>query len=310
MTEFGLIEQICALCASLPDNGFEGIGDDCAVLPIGGGESLVFTTDMLCEGVHFLRNAATPAELGGKSLAVNLSDVASMGATPVATLLSLSLPPDAMGPWIEGFMQGYRDLSARYGTTLAGGDTTASKGGITISVTAIGRVKDTHIKRRSDARTGDVIFVGGPLGESGAGLRDLLAGHYNTPQAHTHHNPVPQVEQGIWLGTRTEVHAMMDISDGIASDLRHIMSRSSVGAEIDLERIPTSVELETALCGGEDYKLLFTVDSAAAETLTADFRTRFGTEIYPIGRITAVQDLLWLDHGAPSNTDRQGFRHY
>lgn len=310
MTEFGLIEQIRTLCASLPDNGFEGIGDDCAVLPIGGGESLVFTTDMLCEGVHFLRDAATPAELGGKSLAVNLSDVASMGAKPVATLLSLSLPPDAIGPWIEGFMLGYRDLSARYGTALVGGDTTASKGGITISVTAIGRVKDAHIKRRSDARTGDVIFVGGPLGESGAGLRDLLAGHYDTPQAHTHHNPVPQVEQGIWLGTRTEVHAMMDISDGIASDLRHIMSRSNVGAEIDLERIPTSVDLETALCGGEDYKLLFTVDSAAAETLTADFRTRFGTEIYPIGRITAAQKLLWLDHGAPSDTDRQGFRHY
>ena len=107
MTEFGLIEHIRRLCGLQPPGDFEGIGDDCAVLPVGGGESLVFTTDLLCEGVHFLRHATTARELGGKALAVNLSDVASMGATPVATLLSLSLPPDATGPWAEEFAAGY-----------------------------------------------------------------------------------------------------------------------------------------------------------------------------------------------------------
>ena len=151
MTEFGFIDHIKELFAALPDNGFEGIGDDCAVLPVGEGESLVFTTDMLAEGVHFLRPATSPRELGRKSLAVNLSDVASMGARPVGTLLSLSLPADTAGTWAEEFMLGYRELSEAFGVTLAGGDTTRSAAGITINVTAIGRIADAHIKRRSGA---------------------------------------------------------------------------------------------------------------------------------------------------------------
>ena len=240
MTEFGFIDRIKDLFATLPDNGFEGIGDDCAVLPVGGGESLVFTTDMLAEGVHFLRTATSARELGRKSLAVNLSDVASMGARPIATLLSLSLPDDATGAWAEEFMQGYRELSQEFGVTLAGGDTTRSAAGITINVTAIGRAADTHIKRRSGARPGDVIFTAGALGASGAGLRDILAGRYDTPAAAIHRNPRPQVAEGLWLGRRHEVHAMMDISDGLASDIRHIMERSGVGAAIDTERIRTS----------------------------------------------------------------------
>lgn len=233
MTEFGFIDHIKELFAALPDNGFEGIGDDCAVLPVGEGESLVFTTDMLAEGVHFLRPATSPRELGRKSLAVNLSDVASMGARPVGTLLSLSLPADTAGTWAEEFMLGYRELSEAFGVTLAGGDTTRSAAGITINVTAIGRIADAHIKRRSGARPGDAILVAGELGLSGAGLRDILAGRYDTPAAAAHRNPQPQVAEGIWLGARPEIHAMMDLSDGLASDIRHIMERSGVGAAID-----------------------------------------------------------------------------
>ena len=155
MTEFGFIDRIKDLFATLPDNGFEGIGDDCAVLPVGGGESLVFTTDMLAEGVHFLRTATSARELGRKSLAVNLSDVASMGARPIATLLSLSLPDDATGAWAEEFMQGYRELSQEFGVTLAGGDTTRSAAGITINVTAIGRIADADADIRTAACAGE-----------------------------------------------------------------------------------------------------------------------------------------------------------
>ena len=126
MTEFGFIDSIKDLFAPLPDNGFEGIGDDCAVLPVGRGESLVFTADLLTEGVHFLRAATTARELGRKSLAVNLSDVAAMGARPVATLLSIALPADAADAWAAEFMLGYRELSEEFGVTLAGGDTTRS----------------------------------------------------------------------------------------------------------------------------------------------------------------------------------------
>ena len=268
MTEFGFIDHIRRRFADLPDQGFEGIGDDCAVLPLGR-EALVFTSDLLTEGVHFLRHATSARELGGKSLAVNLSDVAAMGARPVATLLSIALPPDAAGAWAEEFMEGYRELSARFGTPLVGGDTTRSESGVTINVTAIGRSPLTHLKRRRDARPDDVIFVAGELGASGAGLRDLLAGHPDTPPARIHRNPQPQVDEGIWLGGRPEVHAMMDLSDGLASDLRHILDESDCGAEVELERIPVAAgaDLRTAACGGEDYKLLFTAAPAAARRL-------------------------------------------
>lgn len=312
MTEFGFIDSIRALCAGLPTNGFEGIGDDCAVLPAGSGESLLFTADLLTEGVHFLRGATTPEELGGKALAVNLSDVAAMGARPVATLLSLALPPDATDAWAHRFMEGYRALSARYGVALVGGDTTRSEGGITINVTAIGRAADTHLKRRSAARPGDLVFVAGELGASGAGLRDILAGRCDTPLAAVHRNPQPQVDEGQWLGSRPEVHAMMDLSDGLASDIRHIMEQSGVGAAIDLERIPVAAgsDLRTAACGGEDYKLLFTAAADGAERLAADWLARFGAPLYPVGRIEPGDRLRWLRQGEEETLDWRGFVHY
>lgn len=312
MTEFGFIETIRTLCADLPQGGFEGIGDDCAVLPLGNGESLVFTADLLTEGVHFLREATTPEELGAKALAVNLSDVAAMGARPVATLLSLSLPADATDEWAARFMRGYHALSARYGTALVGGDTTRSQTGVTINVTAIGRAADAHLKRRSAAQPGDILLVTDPLGASGAGLRDILAGKYDTPLAALHRNPQPQVEEGQWLGTRPEVRAMMDLSDGLASDVRRIMEQSGTGAAIELTRIPVAEgsDLRTAACGGEDYKLLLTATPEATEKLAADFRTRFGRTLYPIGRIETGDTLRWLDRGTETKLDWQGFTHY
>jgi len=312
MTEFGFIEHIRRLFADIPANGFEGIGDDCAVLPIGGGEALVFTADLLTEEVHFLRAATSARELGRKSLAVNLSDVAAMGARPVATLLSIALPADAAGEWAHEFMEGYRELSDAFGVALVGGDTSRAEHGITVSVTAIGRADAGHLKRRCDARAGDRIFVAGALGASGTGLRDILAGRLETPAAALHRNPAPQVAEGIWLGEQADVHAMMDLSDGLASDIRHILDRSGVGAELELERIPVAAgsDLRTAACGGEDYKLLFTADALSADRLAAGFRARFGTPLYPIGRITAGQGLAWLRSGHPEPLDWHGFTHY
>lgn len=312
MTEFGFIDKICARFAELPLNGFEGIGDDCAVLPVADGDALLFTADLLNEGVHFLRRATSARELGGKALAVNLSDIAAMGGRPVATLLSLALPPDAGETWAEEFMEGYRALSERYGVALVGGDTTRSGQGITINVTAIGRAPLSCIKRRSAARPGDVLFTTGALGASGAGLRDLLAGQLDTPAAVEHRNPRPQVEEGLWLGTRREVHAMMDHSDGLASDLRHILDRSGVGAEVLLERIPVAEgsDLQTAACGGEDYKLLLTADAEGAGRLADEFLKRFGSPLHPLGRITDTRELVWLQNGNPVPLDWHGFTHY
>ena len=310
--EFAYIDYIRHSCAALPDIGIEGIGDDCAVIPIGNGEALVMTADLLVEDVHFLRQATSPQMLGHKSLAVNLSDVAAMGARPVATLLSVALPQSTDQKWAEGFIDGYRALSERFGVSLIGGDTTASPDRIAINVTAIGRGAATRLKRRRDALAGDTLFVAGELGASGTGLQDILAGRPDTPLAAMHRNPQPQVDEGIWLGGRAEVHAMMDLSDGLASDLGHILELSHTGAEIDLERIPVAAgsDLRTAACGGEDYKLLFTAAPEGAERLAAEFQAQFGTPLHPIGRITRDGGLTWLRNGRPEALDWHGFTHY
>ncbi len=320
--EFGLIEQIKTLCEILPSNGFEGIGDDCARLAIGGGESLLFTSDMLIERVHFLREATSPYELGGKSLAVNLSDVAAMGATPIASLLSLSIPSELRGEWIEEFMRGYRDMSAEFGVSLIGGDTTASKGDLSINITAIGRCEDGFIRRRCDARAEDVIATTGLLGASGAGLADILRGEYSTLNASIHRNPKPQVHEGYFLAHECEgVRAMMDISDGIGSDLHHILNLSGVCAEIELSQIPIAegATLHQALSSGEDYQLLFTVAAESFESVQRLFTARFNKPLYPIGRIVegetslfnpSPSNITWLNQGDIYEGDFRGFTHY
>jgi len=313
MTELELIARIGQLFAAVPRNGFEEPGDDCTVLAAGDGQSLLFTTDLLTEGIHFLRAATPPYELGRKALAVNLSDVAAMGGRSVATLLSVALPPEAAGGWAEAFLRGYRDLSAEQGVMLAGGDTASSQRDITVNVTVIGRAADGCIKRRSDARTGDAIVLTGPLGASAAGLRDLLAGRSGTPNARIHNAPVAQTAEGAWLGLRPEVHAMMDLSDGLASDLRRIMERSQVGASIDLERLPIAAGADRidAVTGGEDYQLLFTAAPDALPALCRDFARRFGRPLHPVGTVTAqsADAIVWRDRGTRIEADWHGYEH-
>ena len=313
--EFGLIDRIRTLFGDIPSGTIEGIGDDCAVLPSAGGRALVITTDLLTENIHFLRRALSPEELGRKSLAVNLSDVAAMGASPVGSLLSIALPADCRGEWAEQFMAGYHELSLRYGVPLIGGDTTSSESGITINVVALGSAPRNRIKRRSAARPGDIIAVTGALGESAAGLRDVLAGRFDTPLARIHHNPIPCVKEGEWLGHRQEVHAMIDLSDGLASDLPHIMELSDVGAVVDLERIPTPCTLEEAVSGGEDYKLLFTVEPGKWPALCNAYRKRFGMSPVAIGEITSREEttnshIVWRSAGKPVEREWHGFSHF
>ncbi|MBQ8470559.1 MAG: thiamine-monophosphate kinase, partial [Alistipes sp.] len=158
MQEFEFIRHIHRHCEELPANGFEGIGDDCAVLELGD-EALVFTADALMEGVHFLRHATSPRELGHKALAVNLSDVAAMGVRPVAVMLSISLPRDLDEGWSEAFIEGFTALAKQHQVALIGGDTTRSEQGIALSVTAIGRGPRTSLKRRREAHVGDTLLV-------------------------------------------------------------------------------------------------------------------------------------------------------
>ncbi len=312
MTEFGLIDAIKGLCRALPTNGYEGIGDDCAVFPIDAQRALLFTADMLVERVHFLRDATSAYDLGHKSLAVNLSDIAAMGGRPTATLLSLSIPQELMGEWIEEFMRGYRDLALQHGVALIGGDTTASKGDLSINVTAIGEVELSRIKRRSAAQVGDVIFVTNELGGSAAGLNDIFSGDFDSTFATLHKRPTPRVAEGVWLSQHEAVHAMMDISDGVASDLRHILRASEVGAELELSATPRpdGVSVEQALSGGEDYELLFSASADNAEQLAHDYAAQFGHPIKIIGKIVEGNDIAWFDNGAIVERSISGFTHY
>ena len=308
-SEFGFIGDIATMFGSLPHHGFEPIGDDCTVLDLGG-EALVMTTDMLIEDVHFLRHASSPEDVGHKSLMVNISDVAAMGAKPVATLLSIALPEGAQGEWSERFMRGYYEASAEYGVALVGGDTTASRDKIAINVVAIGRAPIENIKRRSAAKVGDTIAVTGKLGASSKGLVDIMFGDVNTPAAKIHCKAQARTAEGAWFGTRSEVHAMMDISDGIASDIKHIMELSGVGAEISLEKIPTDYDIRFATTGGEDYELLLTVDSAAFDTIAEELFAATGTTLTKIGAITEGDSLTWFENGTPRELELKGFTHF
>ena len=284
--EFDFIADIRKMFARVPNNNFEGIGDDCAVLPMGD-EVLVFTSDMLNEGVHFLADKSTAYQIGYKSLMVNISDVVAMGAKPVATLLSLALPEERFGEWSADFMRGYHAASKKYGVKLVGGDTTKSESGVCVNVTAIGRAPQANVKRRSSAKVGDVVMVTGKLGGSAVGLRDVLSGKLTTRNAKIHLMPEARVVEGVWLGEQAEVHAMMDISDGIASDLQHVLDESKKSAVVVEKSVPIAkgATLEDALCGGEDYELLLTVDRCKADELAQRFEAKFGKPLYNIGKI-------------------------
>ena len=171
--EFGFIDYIKT---HFPDQaGVIGIGDDCAVIPAGEGE-LLFSTDLLMEGVHFLRSESSPEDVGWKAAAVNLSDIAAMGGTPVATFLSIALPKNAQGEWAERFIEGYTQISRKYDVPLLGGDTTSSLRDIAVNVGVLGRCPSGKRLIRSGAKVGETIYVTGPLGESAGGLQAILKG--------------------------------------------------------------------------------------------------------------------------------------
>lgn len=309
--EFELIDAIKSRFA-VPA-GVLGIGDDCAVLPQRGGHETLVTADMLVEGVHFLKEAH-PFDIGWKSVAANLSDVAAMGGTPVGTFLSVALPPWADSAWVEKFMDGYSELSGMFGVPLLGGDTCASTDRLCINVTVLGECMSGRALKRSSARPGDLIYLGAAVGDSAAGLRIVLGGGPGNAdereEVSRHWHPFPQIGLGTRLAAMDGVHAMMDVSDGVASDLRHIMRESSVGACVEVKRLPMSGAFrrvcaahgwdaeELALCGGEDYVLLFTADPACDLA---------GEGCFPIGRVTEEAGLRWIGR---EGEDFLGFRHF
>ena len=326
--EFGLIEQVIAPeFKELVNKHITGIGDDCAIIPISKTTSHLHTTDMLVEKTHFLRDKITPYQLGFKSLAVNLSDIAAMGGRPLASYLSIGLPKDMDVEWMEEFMRGYKDLSEDEDVPLLGGDTTSSHGPIVINVGVTGEIHNQHIKKRSDAWAGDILCLSGEIGDSAGGLQVILDGLPESQIASQlldqHLTPYPHVSEGLWLAQHQEVHAMIDVSDGIGSDLQHILKASQLKGYIELEKLPISAELrqqsgtyewnamEMAISGGEDYVLLLSVDAGHFEKMAEGFQKEFGRSLHPIGYLSQGNPVItYMKDNQEVKDLKAGYRHF
>lgn len=314
--EFGLIEVIKDSAGK--QEGMTGIGDDCAIISQKSGYDTLVSTDMLIESAHFLLNDIPPYKLGWKSAAVNISDIAAMGGRPIATFLAFALPEKGLeGNWMDEFIHGYKDISDLYSCPLLGGDTTSSPSALSICVSVLGECPHGSARKRSDAKEGDLICVTGSLGDSGGGLKCILSGCERDADVQylidRHYLPTPRVKEGEELSRCKGVHAMMDISDGIGSDLRHILKASDKGAKVDLHSIPLSEQLircckqygwnalDFATGGGEDYELLFTVTPEAEKEISVPH--------YTIGTIlSSEQGLIW--EGGEKGKDYKGFKHF
>jgi thiamine-monophosphate kinase len=239
-----------------------GIGDDCAVLPIPRGHEALVTTDFSLEGVHFRREWHPPEVVGHRCLARGLSDIAAMGGVPRAAFLSLALPADLSQQWVERFIAGLLKLAARFSVTLAGGDTAQSPDGVLADIVVLGSVPAGQAILRSGARTGDLIYVTGALGSAMADLNHLRDGEKLNPKSHPKHfYPEPRLAVGQFLRKKKLASAMIDISDGLSTDLGHICEESKAGAVVYAESVPAipgTDGLTFALHGGDEYELLFT----------------------------------------------------
>lgn len=295
-----------------------GVGDDAAIVDVPSGLKLVAAVDTINEGVHFPK-ATAAADIGYRALAVNLSDLAAMGAEPRWFTLSLSLP-EANETWLEEFAAGMFELAHEYDLELIGGDTV--KGPLSISVQILGTVEGEAWLTRSAGRPGDVIFVSGVPGEAAAGLQLLLDGDSRATTLAGKHllgrflRPEPRIELGRKL--RTVAHAAMDISDGLLTDLRKLCAASACGAHIDLEALPNSLALRALfgaerierwqLGGGDDYELLFTVPSQRLLELEALISDQ--VRCTPIGRLINGTGVQCCRKGEPVDVTDNGFDHF
>jgi thiamine-monophosphate kinase len=327
LSEFSLIDRFFARRASeisYPRKAALGIGDDCALLAPPAGEMLAISTDMLVEGRHFFADV-DPKALGHKALAVNLSDLAAMGAQPQAFTLAFSLPK-ADADWLSAFSDGLFELAERHGCELIGGDTTG--GPLNLCLTVFGSVPPRAALRRDAAQPGDDIWISGTLGDARASL-GVQRGEWtaDAADAETFRRamewPEPRVALGVAL--RGIARAALDISDGLAGDLMHILERSHLNATVDadalprsdaLRRLPADIQRRCTIAGGDDYELCFTAPSSARDAVVAAGQqvnvsvTRVGT-ITPLDAADAAPAISWRDtSGAPLTLTFQGFDHF
>jgi thiamine-monophosphate kinase len=293
-----------------------GIGDDCAVLRIPAGHETLVTTDFSLEGIHFRRDWHPPGVVGHRCLTRGLSDIAAMGGEPVAAFLSLALPAKLPQKWVDGFLEGFLELGRKFGVPLAGGDTAESPSGILADIVVIGSVPRGKAILRSGARVGDLIYVSGELGASAAvidGLRRKPGKKLRAVDFSRHFYPRPRIELGRVLREKRLATAMIDISDGLSTDLAHLCEESGVGAQVEREAIPCArigeaehnVQLNFALHGGDDYELLFT--ARPGKRVPAQIA---GVVITQIGRVTRGKKVVLIENGTRFELEPRGWEHF
>lgn len=279
-----------AVIAALTQN-LKAVGDDCAVLPLDAHYDLVLTTDPLIRGIHFLPDTP-PEQIGWKAAARVLSDFAAMGADPQYLLINLVAPPEQDFKTLEKIYDGVSNVRKLFNVDLVGGDL-AQGPTLELHVFGVGRVPKGTALLRSGAHPGDLIYVTGPLGNSFASGKHL--------------NFMPRLREAKWLRQSGFVGAMMDISDGLATDLRHILKASNVGADLFAEKVPMFGTLEQALYDGEDFELLFTVRAEEADEFDFQCLENLEQKFPSIGKITAQSGILTLDGAV---LDRKAFEHF
>ena len=326
--EHALIAKIHARIPPSPPSVRVGIGDDAAVIEPDRGTLFLVTTDALVEGVHFDRGLAPMDAIGHKALAVNFSDLASMGARPRHVLLSLALPPTLLVTELDLLLDGLLALAARHQTALVGGNITRSPGPLFVDVTAVGSAKRRRILTRSGARAGDDLYVSGEVGGAAAGLESLRESQTASRSSdallacqHRYLWPEPRVRLGTQLGRNRAARACIDLSDGLADGIRQLSTASGLGAAIDAELIPVAPSARTwftghgfdpvsaSLTGGDDYELLFAVPRSMRQRLEAACRLSGGLAVTRIGRLTQDPALVLL-HDGSEGALAHGYEHF
>jgi thiamine-monophosphate kinase len=321
--EFGLIDQIRGIAGE--SSAAAGIGDDAAVIDLGGGDAVLATVDMQVENVHFRLDQHASAELGRRVVAVSVSDIAAMGGIPRHILTSLALPPSTPAAWVEGLYRGMAAEARHWDADIVGGNLARIDGPICLDIIVIGTVPHAEVVARSGGRLGDVLAVTGTLGNAAAlrlarerslDLADLAGPEWIRRAAEVH----PRVRQGRALARSRLVHAMIDISDGLAGDVGHLCRASHTGAEIDARLLPIEPEARAiaealgldpvtlSLSGGEDYELLIAMSGGALEKareVTPDIA------LHAIGRLTApVKGVSLIDDGVSRPLSGTAWRHF
>lgn len=310
--EFPLIRRVAQRLPPYRPDVRVGVGDDVAVLEQDEGSYLLATCDIQVEGVHFLRPGITPFQLGRKVAAINLSDIAAMGGEPLHFLVSLVLPPDTEVAWVDALYDGLREEASRYGADIVGGNMSKTSGPLVVDLFLLGQVPREHLLLRSGARPGDEVWVTGFLGNSAAGLALLLQPDLSVedavrePLLAAHLTPTPRVREGQVIARSGRATAMIDLSDGLSSDIGHICEESHVGVRLWAQRLPISPEArrvaalagksarEWALGGGEDYELCFTAPPGAGAALASAVQEATGVPVTCVGEVLPEGAGRWL----------------